>query len=53
MEILDWYVILLLLVLCWVQLDYVIRLMGYDFHFGIMIKSDYACDIKRVMLCHG
>ena len=53
MKMLDWYVILLLLVSCEVQLNHVIGLIDYDFHFGIMIKSDYACDIKRVMLCHG
>ena len=31
-----------------VRYDGIIRLMGYDFHFDIMIKCDYACNIASV-----
>ena len=26
----------------------IIKLMGYDFHFGFMMKCDYACNITSV-----
>ena len=26
----------------------IIKLMGYDFHFGIRMKCDYACNITSV-----